>query len=237
MRLMLGIKMLETILLESEMHDDYALERNGAFIRSHYIQSLNCLLHGLPEDLRPQELEALRAALPEGCSYSAVYSHNARKTGAYKPFFAASSQQGHYMQNERSFIRRLISLLVILCFLLLQVLIPYLKCFVHFLYRLELEHHLSEQVLAMSVSTTNAIWRFGADTVGAISRNASERVGHLALATVLWCSREVTAGVEEGVGRGLELMHTKEGSKDEYCCALGSESKVPRHEHNTQANH
>ena len=206
------------------MHNDCALQRNDAFIRSHYIQSLNCLLHGLPEDLTPQEVEALRTALPEGCSYSAAHSPRAREIDAYKPFLATSIQQDHYTQNKRSCIQRLISLLVLLCFLLLQVFIPYLKYFLYSLYQLEREHCLSEQVLAMSVSATNAIWRFGADAVRALSKNGNGRIGHLALATLLWCSREVTAGVEEGVGRGLDLMHAKGEPNNEYQGIHGSRS-------------
>lgn len=222
-----GINMLETILLESELPTDDP--RKKTFIRQHYIQTLNVFLHGLPEDLSEAELESLRMALPAASlsspppSLPALDCHQQQQQQQYlartdqRPQFQRQQQQQQQSHHHQSFPHRISAFIILLLFLVLQALIPYLKILARTAYRFEREHRVTEHAFAWGVSVTEASWRLVARIVswavtqerrggGGGGEQEQGRVGHLLIGCLLWWGREVSEGFGEGVGKGMEVL-------------------------------
>ena len=199
-----GINMLETLVLESELHADNSNGmRRQAFVRQHYIQSLACLCHGLPEDLSTQEVQALRVAMPEQVFLNPLHSdHDQALQRVQRPVgihLAAPNQQ-------QSLLHRLSAFLILMLFIVVQAVIPYLRYLLRAACRFEQEHHVSEQCFAQGLNFLGLIWRLAARAVRRMLKSSDGRLAGLVLGGLLWCSREMARGMNEGLGKGCELL-------------------------------
>ena len=193
-----GIDMLETILLESQFStaDD---PRNKALLRQHYVQTCSMLLYGLPEDLSEQETESLKMALaPE----QQLLLLQQQQSGLYPDGRSHSAPH----RRPHSLPHRVSASLILLLFLTFQALVPYLKTLLRTAYRFERNHHISEQAFAVGVSAAEATWRFGAGAARTMCSGGDGKLAQIVVAGLVWWSTEISAGVNEGMGKGLDSL-------------------------------
>ena len=83
--------------------------------------------------------------------------------------------------------------------------LPYFKHLLRILYQFERTNHISERVLAISLSTAESIGKAGSDLLGIILKSGNGRIIQLGAAISIWWIREVSNGIHEGVEGCVEI--------------------------------
>lgn len=188
----LGINLLETVVSESQCPNS----RSQTVSRQQYIHSLAYLLHGVPEDLSQNEKETLLSALPEQLQQPPSQNDKSSELDAAR---------------GPSVVHRLCASGIVQIFLFFQVFLPYLRHFIQFLYQFERTNHVSERVLAAGMSTMDGIGKKGSDVLGMIVRSGNGRIVQLVAAFSIWWIKEVSNGIQDGVG----ILSTRARTRNE----------------------
>ena len=73
------------------------------------------------------------------------------------------------------------------------------------IYQYERTNHISERLLATSISTVGNIGRIGSGALGTIFKTGNGRIFQLAAAFSIWWIEEVSNGIYEGVEGCVEI--------------------------------
>ncbi|MCJ1461719.1 hypothetical protein MMC07_000317 [Pseudocyphellaria aurata] len=182
----------------SEAHSSPQSPNSLAFSRQVYIHGLIYLLQALPPDLTVPETTYIRDALP-----SYLYAPNPepeQKLIAAPPLPARSPPQ---QRPPLSLLHRLLASIIIHLFLLLQLILPYLKLFLRRAYQYERTHHMTEWILVTGIEAADLMGKRGADVLRAVLWRRDRRVSDLLVAGMLWWVDGIWGGVQEGLGVGM----------------------------------
>ena len=183
----LGINLLETVIAEAQ----YPEQRNQAFSRQQYIHALAYLLHGLPQDLNEHEATTLQNALPSTLG---------------RPHETDAQRMDKGQRNSRSLPHRALASAIVQLFLLLQILLPYLRLFLRATYDYERTNRVAERALAASVSAIDSIGKTSIDILRSILKNGNGRAIQVVAALSVWWMQEISSGIQEGVENCVDIV-------------------------------
>jgi len=187
-------------LLTLSAQESASSSPNTSLSRQLYIHSLTYLLQGLPETLTPEETTSLRAALPAELILQ-EQQHRQSLSGR-----EGNTVRRRDIQEQPTILHRLISTATIQIFILLALVLPYVRLFVQTAYRYEREHHISERLFSHTLTSADAIGK-RAFTIGqAVCSINDGRVGELVEEVLGWWIKGITGGIHEGVGEGMEVL-------------------------------
>lgn len=181
-------------------HPDTKPENTRALI----IDANKWLLRSLPDQLAPHELEEIEEVLPAGLDDP---DRIQRRQARDRP---RSSRP-----DKRSWLRRLIALVILQGSLLVALVIPYVTTLLNNCYRFERRHHMTERFLTGSVDMTNVVGESGMELKDAVFRLGQGRLISAVVHTGGWVVESVIGGVSDGAGEGVaivgEAMLSREG--------------------------
>lgn len=181
-----GISLLETALAEAELSEP----RSQAFSRQLYIHALAYLLQALPSDLSNAEIVCIDNALPHGLQRRTRVSPSSSRT----------------YQQPPSLLHRFLAATIIQFFILGQLVLPYIRCFLHTAYRYERTHQISEKVVMTSVNTGERIAKLWWDILQGLSKIPDKKLVAM-LASILLCWLQgISGGIHEGIGEGMSII-------------------------------
>jgi hypothetical protein len=148
--------------------------------------------------LTPEETTSLKAALP----IELVSQEQTRRGEG-----ATMTRQSIPEQRTRpTILHRIISMATIQIFILLSLLLPYVRSFVQTAYRYEREHHISQRLFSHTLTSADALGKRAFAISQAVCSMNDGRVGEVIEELVGWWVRSVTGGVHEGVGEGMQVL-------------------------------
>lgn len=112
----------------------------------------------------------------------------------------------HRPPPEPSWLHRLLASSIIQFFLLLHLLLPYVKLFIGHAYQYERQHRISERLVSSSINTVDELGRRSIRFTNAIFQMNDGKVGQAINDLTLWWLRGVTGGIHEGVSEGFLLL-------------------------------
>lgn len=177
----IGTHLLNAAMVESQQPDP----QSQAFSRQLYINSMAYLLQGLPSDLTEQEVLNLQSALPKSLDRSPRTDTAPQNT------------------PNPSVLHRGVANSVILSCLLLRVALPYAKYFLGVVYDFERSHHVTENALALSMSSVNYFGKLGMDVVGTAVNNKP------VMEVVIYCVDGICGGLNEGLVEGIKAIDAR----------------------------
>lgn len=183
-----GLALLENAMSEVQTSDP----RNQAFSRRTYINSLTYLLQALPSDLNEVEILYLRQSFPK-----------ALQTNQYDPPTHLQSKRG---PHSRSALHRILAALILQTFILVHILLPYLKAFLQSVHRYDRKHRVSERTIATIIDTGH---RFRKRGVNIACLLLSIKIGALGV-LLSWLVEGISGGVYEGVEEGMSIIRTRQ---------------------------
>ena len=156
-----------------------------AFSRQLYVDSMTYLLQGLPPDLSEQELSHLQSALP----------HELRSLQDVKT--------SSYNHRAPSMLHRGIAASIVTLCLLFRLTLPYVKHLLALAYSFERSHHVTEQALAVSITTV--------DSFGKKSMNLADTAleNKLIMGTITYCIEGICGGLNEGLDEGMKAIEAR----------------------------
>lgn len=173
------------------------------------------LLDALPTDLTADETTMLQHRLPE----------------QVKTSITASPQQQHVSFEEstrkrsssatRSYLHRLLASTIIQVFLLVRLLLPYLRLLLRQVVEYERSHRITERIVTKTLDAADGVGRSSADIGSAFYKFNEGRVGAAVGHMASWWIEGVAGGIYEGVGEGMmQLGFFKQGMELDTRLAL-----------------
>jgi hypothetical protein len=162
--------------------------------------------------LSPEETLSLQAAVPqnlahiqhEPCAHTVV------------PFIQeAATAKG--ASQDSSLLQRIIAILVVQTFLLLQFLLPYFKICIGHAYRFERDHKVTQRLVNNGITTAGSLRRTSLRVSRAICQMNDGKVGKALNDLALWWVGGLTGGLQQGIREGVTMMSnaSRGDSKDE----------------------
>ena len=161
--------------------------------RQLYVHGLTYGLRGLPAELSNEEKISVWSALPDEVLELASLEATKRQLARAERLLRSPAIE------EPSVIHRLLADLILQVFILLKFLMPYVRYLVAALYGFERQHRISERVFVSSLNTMDGVVKMS-NSVGKMSDG---KVGQIMSDFMVWWVREITGGIQEGVGEGL----------------------------------
>ncbi|KAH7036256.1 hypothetical protein B0J12DRAFT_582032 [Macrophomina phaseolina] len=200
-----GLNLL-TAALQDYTTPDGCSGETSSFGRTLYIQALTLLLKGLPCDLSTQEKMSIETSLPPDI---VKVIHVDISSGQLVCQGKQHVSEPQRPPPEPSWLHRLLASSIIQCFLLLHLLLPYIKLFIGHAYKYERQHRISEKLVSSSINTVDELGRRSIRFTNAIFQMNDGKVGQAINDLTLWWLRGVTGGIHEGVNEGFLLLGTR----------------------------
>lgn len=174
------------------------------FSRQLYIHALTYLLRGLPEDLTSEEQMSICSALPKSIAKSnqiIMYSSDTSESQS------SSERPVAQAYNIRpSVLHRILANCIIQSFLLIQLVLPYLRLIAYSAYRFERENRVSERLFSSTINTIDEIGKRSLRYTDAVCKLDDGRVGEALTDFASWWVREIAGGVHEGLVEGMVIL-------------------------------
>lgn len=185
----IGLNLLSLALNEASSisPSDQASDRSSSFARQLYIHALTYLLNGLPQDLTAEETLSVRSALPQSLAQPIHI------TGSSTTTDRATIRRP---AQPPSLLHRTLASTIVQFFVLLSLLLPYIKLFLRKAHEYERTHHVTETLLRSGLGAFDELGKRG---VGVSAAVWGAGVGDLCG----WVLEEIGAGVRDGVEGGL----------------------------------
>ncbi len=172
-------------------HPDAKPENTRALI----IDANKWLLRSLPDQLASHELEEIEEVLPAGLDDpDRILRRQSR------------DRQRTSQPEQRSWLRRLIALVILQGSLLVALVIPYVTTLINNCYRFERRHHMTERFLTGSIDMTNVVGESGMELKDAVFRLGQGRLVSAVVHTGGWVVESVIGGVSDGAGEGVAIV-------------------------------
>ncbi|KAF2830555.1 hypothetical protein CC86DRAFT_463835 [Ophiobolus disseminans] len=181
--------------------DDYIM---ATIIRSQYVHSVTLLLRSLPSRLTSAELMGLHDAIPK----SVLELHDKAPQAAI-PVQVNRNTQG---APERTLLWRITAWLVFQLFLLMQMLLPYVKLLLGHVARFENEHQVTRRVFNTGVAFGGGFSRECWRVSRAVCQMHDGALGDVVSDAVVYCAESIGGGVQQGLAeaRSQQLTRRKE---------------------------
>lgn len=177
----LGSELLQIALAESQFQDP----QTRVLTRQLYINAASYVLQGLPDDLNEQEVVQLRGALPHQIGES--FGTEPSRTLVQKP----------------SILHRGVATSILLLCIMFRMALPYLQYFLAQAYDYERTHHVTEQALAVSMSTAESLGKRSIGIAGVAMDNK------FIIGTITYCVEGICGGLNDGLGQGMRAIEAK----------------------------
>lgn len=198
-------------LLDNSLQESWsaaATQSSPAFPRQLYLHACTYLLRALPSDLSAEEAISIENALPQpvrdglarsrpSCDHHDIVAHGRT---------SSTSVTGQQAAAQRSTLHRLVAFLVLRFFLIVNMLLPYVRFFLGELYRFERRHRISERVFSAGVQGVDIMGKRSLQFSRRVASVNDGRVGQCMNELMVWWIRGVTGGIHEGVGAGLNIV-------------------------------
>ncbi|EMD00647.1 hypothetical protein BAUCODRAFT_41203, partial [Baudoinia panamericana UAMH 10762] len=193
----LGLAMLD----ECE-REHCSLTQDAEFNRKLYLDSIGYLLRGLPLDLTEHETAMLRAAFHASVkSVSAISApdHDSAVSGC-------RLRDPHGPSPAQSVLQKAVAGSVLFAFFAIDFLLPYAQSLAQGAYCWERRYKLSDRLFAHSMVTAEVVWKLMIVLIGSVCTMQAGEVGRILKAVAIWWVEGLTAGLQEGVMEGMQLM-------------------------------
>ncbi|KAJ5614688.1 hypothetical protein N7528_008342 [Penicillium herquei] len=171
---------------------------DGRLTRSLYVNALMYLLDALPSDLTPEETIMLQNRLPESVKLSISSSLPSQP-------HLEGQMPAKVVPSHRSYLHRLLASVIIQFFLLIRLLMPYLRILLRQLYEYERSHRITQRLVSTTLDAADGLGKKGFDIGTAVCRFNEGRVGVAVGNLLSWWVEGIAGGIYEGVGEGM--MH------------------------------
>lgn len=152
------------------------------------------MLEALPPDLTAEETRLIHARLPEPIKANIESSSS------------PASQKKSGTSNAPSYLHRSIAALIVYGFILVQLILPYMRMLLQSLHRYERRYHLTERILSTALDTADGFGK-GAHNIGSTLTTLGEGRIITAMGNLTgWLMESVAGGVYDGVSEGLIVL-------------------------------
>jgi hypothetical protein len=182
--------------------------QDGAFTRKLYLDGVEYILRGLPNNLSLEETASLRCAVPTAIVPASIDD----KALVHPSHHAASSSATAPPQNF-SLLRRATANLIFYLFLLASFILPYIQFLLQQAYRYDRQHKVSDRLIAQGVATANEVGRQTVTLANSVCALSDGQVGIAAKEMGMWWMQGVSSGVYDGVGEGMQVLGLRADGK------------------------
>jgi hypothetical protein len=176
----------------------------ATIIRSQYVHSLTLLLRSLPPSLTLAEQMSLQEAMPQDI----LSLHD----DAPQALIPRNAEPMTETTPERTLLWRMTAWIVIKLFLLIQILVPYLKHFMRSAAKFESDHQVARRAFSTSVAMGGGLsrecWRLGQ----AVCQMNDGMIGDVVSEAVGYCAESIGGGIQQGIteARSQQVARRKE---------------------------
>jgi hypothetical protein len=107
------------------------------------------------------------------------------------------------------------AILVLEAFILIQLLLPYIKLFLSHTYHFERKHQITKRLVNTGVTTVDELGRRSLKLSQTICQMNDGMVGQAINEVTIWCVTGVTGGVQQGLAEGLKTMQREFSQRSE----------------------
>jgi hypothetical protein len=161
------------------------------------------LLRGLPVNLSPEEKMSVSSAIPD--DVVALRTATLPSTDISRQDKNLSESMKAPYQSP-SILHRILAAVIVQMFLIVHILLPYIKLFMAAAYRYERQHRISERAFSSGISTMDGVMRRGMEISNSVYSMNEGKVGQALNELMVWWIRGVTGGIHQGVGEGLVII-------------------------------
>lgn len=177
--------------------------RTSSLSRQLYIHSLTYIIRGLPSNLSPDERISIFSSLPPEVR---DISQNLTRSDGFGHRSSTAIAENGQSEEEPSLLHRALAAFVVRMFIIIQLLLPYLRVWFAAAYRYERQHHISERTLSSSVDTMQSVMKNSVQFGNAVCRMNDGKVGQAINDVLIWWAKGVSGGIYQGVGEGLVIL-------------------------------
>ena len=173
------------------------------FSRQLYIHALTYLLRGLPQDLTSEEQMSICSALPSAVVKSDQVTTSTWATEKQK---SGERQETNIYSVQPSVLHRILASCIIQTFLLIHLILPYLRLMAYSAYQFERKNRVSERLFSSTINTIDEIGKRSLNYTDAVCKLNDGRVGEALTEFAGWWIREIAGGVHEGLVEGMVIL-------------------------------
>lgn len=160
-------------------------------IRSQYVHSMTLFLRSLPSTLSLAEQMSLHDAMPR----SVLDLHNTSNTR----MAAAHYEPNTIEASERTLLWRVTAWLVLRLFLLIQILLPYIKMLLNHVVQFENKHQVTRRVFNTSIAVGSGFSRECWKVSRAVCQLNDGMLGDVVSEAVVYCAESIGGGIQQGL--------------------------------------
>jgi hypothetical protein len=176
-------------------------ETSVALTRQLYIHGMTYLLRGLPAELTREETLSLQAALPQ-----TLDTHIHPDASALLPVSQRDPAPQRAPPPDATILHRITATLVLQTFILIQLILPYIKLFLSHTYQFERKHQITKRLVNTGVTTVDELGRRSLKLSQTICQMNDGMAGQAINEMTIWWVTGVTGGVQQGLAEGLKTM-------------------------------
>jgi hypothetical protein len=163
----------------------------ATIIRSQYVHSLTLFLRSLPSSLTLAEQMSLHDAMPQ----DVLSLHD----DAPQALIPRNAEPMTKTTPERSLLWRTTAWIVLKLFLLIHILVPYLKHFMRSAAKFESDHQVTRRVFSTSVAMGGGFGRECWRLSQAICQMNDGMIGDVVSEAVGYCAESIGGGIQQGI--------------------------------------
>ncbi|KAJ5382334.1 hypothetical protein N7517_000245 [Penicillium concentricum] len=182
-------------LLRNAGYEAQQPQPDGRLARSLYVNALVYLLDALPSDLTDEETSMLQRHIPEPVK--------AGLTTYPQPPGYLDGANHKISPQPRSYLHKILAMMIVQVFIILQFLLPYAKVLLRQLYEYERTHRITERIVASTLEAADGLGKGSVNIGAAVCKFNEGRVGAAISNFAAWWMEGVAGGIYEGVGEGM----------------------------------
>ncbi len=186
----------------SQLHDSSSRSRDDAtFARKSYIDGVVYMLKALPDDMDDLEKAAVRRAAAHSCKDregEVGQTTTLPRRAAYRP-----------SDGKKPLLHRCVQGLVATLVLLAHLLFYLFKEGLRIGARYERQYNISQVLVERGFVVAGALGQYSVGLRARINEMSESQVGHALGALTAWALETVIAGVQDGLGEGLQIINRR----------------------------
>ncbi|KAF1833711.1 hypothetical protein BDW02DRAFT_598869 [Decorospora gaudefroyi] len=204
----LGTSLMAQASRESNTLISSSDETSTRLTRQLYMHGMTYLLRGLPAQLTQEEMLSLQAALPQG-----LETKNDLDTNGLLLISQRDQSPQRTAPQDVTLLHRITATIVLQSFIIVQLLLPYIKLFLSHTYQFERKHQITKRLVNTGVTTVDELGRRSLRLSQTVCQMNDGMVGQAINEMTIWWVRGVTGGVQEGLADGLKALRCSESSR------------------------
>lgn len=187
----------ESIVLIRDTEDGSAI-----LTRQLYLHGMSYLLRGIPSELTPEEQLSLQAAIPANlCNHT-----NDASVSALIPVTRQAEVTREGSNEDLSLLHRITATIAFQAFVLIQLILPYVKLFIGHAYRWERENKVTQRLFNNGIIAVDELSRRSLQLSRTVCQMNDGKVGQAINDMTLWWVRGVTGGIQQGISEGVVMF-------------------------------